>query len=257
MKSCLYRGTLVHQRREPCEHRFRYPIFMLYLDLDELPRLFDPFWLWSARRPALAWFRRGDHVGDPSEPLIDSVRGLVARALGTAPGGPVRLLTHLRYFGHTFNPASFYFCFDASDSRVDAVVVEVHNTPWKERHCYVVPNPEHNGTALGGSADKAFHVSPFMPMDMTYHWKLGQPGERLALGIRNSADGRVVHDAQLALKREPLCSATLAMALLRFPLHTLQIVWRIHWQAFRLWRKGVSVHTHPNKNTKIKEKPTV
>lgn len=255
MQSAIYRGTLVHQRHKPVEHRFRYPILMFYLDLSELPSLFDGKWLWSARRPALAWFRRSDHAGNPETPLIDTIRDMVSDATGKVARGPVRLLTHLRYFGHTFNPASFYYCFDEADRYPVAVVVEVHNTPWKERHCYVVTADDDTGEPIGGTSDKAFHVSPFLPMEMRYAWKIGVPGERLALRIRNLADGEKVHDARLALRREAITSRSLALALVRFPLHTLMIVWRIHWQAFKLWRKGIAVHTHPAK-TVNKDTPT-
>ncbi len=254
MHSCIYRGRLVHQRHEPVEHRFGYPICMLYLDLDELPALFDKFWLWSARRPAIAWFRRADHVGEPNESLSDTVRTLVAGATGRTPTGPIRLLTHLRYFGHTFNPASFYYCFHDDGVTLENIVVEVHNTPWKERHCYVIPKTTSGNVPVNGTSDKAFHVSPFLPMEMHYEWKMGVPGEQLALRIRNTAANRKVHDARLSLSRLPITSRTLALTLARFPLQTLTIVWRIHWQAFRLWRKGVTFHTHPDKNTTIEEK---
>ena len=141
LASCAYRGQVRHRRLSPVPHDFRYSIFMMYLDLDEVDRVFDRRWLWSARRPALAWFRRADHFGDSRRPLRDCVADLVAQEAGRRPEGPIRLLTHLRYFGHCFNPVSFYFCYDPAGERIEAVVAEVHNTPWGERHCYVL-DPE-------------------------------------------------------------------------------------------------------------------
>lgn len=129
-QSAVYEGTIRHRRREPTEHEFRYRIFMLYLDLAELPALFDGRWLWSARRPALAWFRRADYLGDPAVPLDAAVRDLVRERTGARPTGPIRLLTHLRYFGYAQNPVSFYYCFSADGSAVETIVAEVTNTPW-------------------------------------------------------------------------------------------------------------------------------
>ena len=164
MKSAIYFGRVRHRRMAPVLHEFSYRMFMLYLDLSELPRLFDRRWLWSARGPALARFRREDHFGDPAVPLADSVRDLVARETGVRPAGPIRLLTHLRYFGHVFNPVSFYYCFDKDDSRVETIVAEVNNTPWGEQHCYVLPQSMNAGQAGHGRyfPEKVMHVSPFM-----------------------------------------------------------------------------------------------
>ena len=142
MRSCIYRGHVRHRRFTPVEHAFRYPLFMMYLDLDELPHVLDVHPLWSARRPAPAWFRRRDYHGDAAVPLDEAVRATVAEQTGSRPRGPIRLLTHLRYFGYCFNPVSFYYCFDEEDRRVETIVAEVNNTPWGERHCYVLPMSE-------------------------------------------------------------------------------------------------------------------
>ncbi|MDE2766951.1 MAG: DUF1365 family protein, partial [Chloroflexota bacterium] len=128
--SALYSGYVTHHRREPAIHGFRFNLFMVYLDLAELPGLFDGRLFWSARRPALAWFRRGDHFGDPDMSLDEAVRTRVAEVTGRRPEGPIRLLTHLRYFGYVMNPISVYYCFTPDESRVQALVAEVTNTPW-------------------------------------------------------------------------------------------------------------------------------
>ena len=134
MHSALYEGWVRHRRHRPVAHEFRFPLCMVYLDLDELPELFRDSWLWSAERPALAWFRRADHLGPPDAPLAQCVRDRVAAITGRRPAGPVRLLTHLRYAGFAMNPVSFYYCFDAGGERLEAVLAEVTNTPWRERH---------------------------------------------------------------------------------------------------------------------------
>ena len=112
MNSCLYVGQIRHRRLAPKPHFFFYRIFMAYLDLQELDTVFTGNPLWSTRRPALAWFRRADYLGDPSVPLDQAVRDLVEQKTGVRPIGPVRVLSHLRYFGYSFNPVSFYYCFD-------------------------------------------------------------------------------------------------------------------------------------------------
>lgn len=255
MHSAIYRGSLRHRRFVPRPHAFRYPLFMLYLDLAELDSVFRRRWLWSTRRPALARFDRADHLGDPKIPLDESVRTFVALHTGHRPQGPIRLLTHLRYFGYGFNPVSFYYCFDAADRDVQFVVAEVNNTPWGEQHCYVLDRPVHEvpGRHRSYRSDKVFHVSPFMPMELEYQWGFSTPGERLsvhmALQPRTSKPAQDtparIFDATLQLQRAPICATQLAAALLRFPLMTLQVIAAIHWQALRLWLKRMPVHTHP------------
>ena len=259
MKSCLYLGSLRHRRFAPQRHAFRYPLFMVYLDLAELDEVFRGRWLWSTRRRAPARFDRADHVGDPAVPLDQTVRDLVARQTGRRPTGAIRLLTHLRYFGHCFNPVSFYFCFDAEGVNVECVVAEVNNTPWGERHCYVLSQPVDVLPEAGQRyqkyrSEKVFHVSPFMPMALDYDWRFTVPGEKLAVHMTlqdsepaETPGTRKLFDATLRLERAPLNGAHLAAVLVRFPLMTLQVVAAIHWQALKLWCKRVPVHTHPDK----------
>jgi uncharacterized protein len=259
MNSCLYIGTLRHRRFYPRPHAFRYPLFLMYLDLAELDAVFRGRWLWSTRRAAPARFDRADHLGDPNVPLDEAVRALVALQTGRRPQGPIRLLTHLRYFGYSFNPVSFYYCFDAKDNHVECVVAEVNNTPWGEQHCYVLHQPQRAipGVYQVYHSEKALHVSPFMPMDLQYRWGLSTPGAALNVHMAlqpltdNADNAAKVFDATLMLKRAPLTATRLAAVLLRFPLMTLQVIAGIHWQALRLWLKRVPVHTHPRKVARV------
>jgi DUF1365 family protein len=253
VNSCLYEGTVRHRRHGAPSDELRYRMFMAYLDLDELPECFDGHTLWSARRPALAWFRRADYLGDPRTPLVQSVRELVAERTGETPEGPIRLLTHLRCFGHCFNPVSFYYCFDRAGERVRAVVAHVTNTPWGERHAYVMPvaHAADHGSArlIEGRFAKALHVSPLMGMQHTYDWRLTEPGERLAVHISSQiSDGHTVFDATLALERRALSGYELARALARYPFLTVRILARIYGHALRLRLRGASYFPHPHES---------
>lgn len=247
MDSCIYEGQVRHTRTEPAAHRFSYRLFMMYLDLDELPTLFRKRWFWSASRPALARFRRSDHLGPADQPLGDAVRDLVELETGRRPGGPVRLLTNLSYFGYCFNPVSFYYCFASDGETVEYIVCEVNNTPWGERDTYVLNCNEAGepASAWRFRPAKKMHVSPFMPMAIEYDWALSKPGERLSVSMANSVDGRRLFNASMALDRTTISGKSLAAVLLRFPLQTLKIIFAIYWQALRLWIKRCPVYAHP------------
>ena len=246
--SCLYHGWVRHRRYGEVAHELRTNLFMLALDLDELPGLFDGYRLIaSARGRALAQFRREDHLGDPRQPLGEVIRGLVAARTGSAPGGPIRLLTNLRYFGHCFNPVSFYYCYEEPGSEtIAAIVAEVTNTPWGERHAYVLPNDRPAGSIMRGRFAKEFHVSPFMGMDHTYAWRLTSPADRLIAHIDSERDGALAFDATLSLQRVALGPRALARMLARHPLLTLRIVGQIYGNGLRLWRRGARYFPNPS-----------
>ena len=223
----------------------------MYLDLAELDELFRGRWLWSVRRPAPARFRRADHLGDVQQPLDESVRQLVANSGRHRPQGPIRLLTHLRYFGYVMNPVSFYFCFDGDARSVESVVAEVNNTPWGEQHCYVLDAGQFG--SAGGSkgaaraVDKEFHVSPFLPMDLQYDWRVSEPEDALTISLGSHRGNEKLLQVTMRLARQEITTANLARALIRYPLMTHRVVAAIYWQALRLWWKRLPFYVHPGK----------
>jgi DUF1365 family protein len=245
MNSRIYKGWVRHRRTAPTQNRFRYRMFMLYLDLDELPGLFDSVPLWSARRPAPARFKRSDYLGPAEVPLDTAVRDLVEARTGARPSGPIRLLTHLRYFGYCMNPVSFYYCFDAAGSTLETIIAEITNTPWGERHQYVLPVRARAAGLKRFEFDKDFHVSPFMPMDMQYHWGFNAPDRRLLVHMQNYRAGERSFDATLSLQAEPVTAGALLRCLAGYPLMTLKVIAAIHWQALRLWWKKTPFYVHP------------
>jgi DUF1365 family protein len=260
--TAVYEGWVRHRRFEPIEHSFRYPLFLMYLDLDELPGVLDPYPLFSARRAAPAHFQRRDYMGDPARPLAECARDAVEAQTGKRPAGPVRLLANLRYLGHVFNPVSFYYCFDPAGKRVEAVVADVNNIPWGQRHLYVLARGSRDGTVLGDELNKDLHVSPLMGMDQTYAFRASEPGERLSVHIESRPVQRAAapqgpqrvaprrdepkqFDATLSLRRHELSRARLAGMLARYPAMSLQVVAKIYAQSLRLKLKGARYFPHP------------
>lgn len=255
MHSAIYEGRVEHRRAVPVRHAFRYPLFMLLLDLAELDQVFRGRWLWSTRRPAPARFRRADHFGDPREPLDASVRRLAEEATGRRPEGPIRLLTHLSYFGYCFNPVSFFFCHDAAGEAVQTVIAEVNNTPWGERHLYVLDAGERDSLRrqLEFAPKKLMHVSPFLPMNVDYRWRFTLTHRRLLVHMQTRSDVGKIFDATLSLRRREITGRSLASVLLRYPPMTLRVILGIHWQALLLWLKGAPVHRHTPVDTRFQE----
>lgn len=245
--SCIYEGSVRHRRFAPHAHAFRYKMYMMYLDLAEIDRVFADRWLWSTHRRNVAEFRRSDYLGDPSIPLDDAVRRRAAEVLGREPAGPIRMLTHLRTFGHCFNPVTFYYCYTNDGATLDCIVAEITNTPWKERHSYVLPvaDAAHHGRALGWEFAKHFHVSPFLPMDREYSWRFTPPDETLRVHMNVLADGERDFDATLVLERRPITATRLARVLLRYPAMSARVVAAIHWQAFLIFLRRNPVYDHP------------
>jgi len=257
VRSCIYEGTIRHRRFAPVENEFRYRLFLMYLDLSELKPVFALHPLWSYDRPNIAWFRRQDHFGNPRVPLDQAVRDLVQYRTGRRPDGPIRVLCHMRYFGHCFNPASFYYCWDASDNGVETIVVEIHNTPWGESHCYVMGSQDNEHPLADWRRHqfaKAFHVSPFIDMDIRYDWRFRVPGDVLNVHMIDYQHGQKIFDASLDVRRREISRRSLGQVLARYPLMTVKVVAMIYWQAARLKFKGAHFYPHPRKHPPAAER---
>jgi uncharacterized protein len=240
--SALYVGTIRHRRVRDRATEFRHGLALAYVDLDELPSLLGGRLVASG--PGVVRFRRSDYLGREAVPLADSVRALVAERLGAAPTGPIRLLTQLRTLGHCFNPVSFYYCFDESE-RLQALVAEVTNTPWGERHAYVIEGG--GGRIIQGDMDKALHVSPFMEMDQRYEVRATEPAATLSVHISSHQEGERAFDATLALERRELTARTLAESTVRHPASTLRTLVLIYGHAIGLWLRRVPLVAHPGR----------
>jgi DUF1365 family protein len=248
MESCLYEGFVHHERRLPVKHRFRNALYMVLLDLAEVPGLIRTGVL-SAGRFAPGSFLRRDHFGNPRQPLEESVRDLIQQETGSAANGPIRLLTHLRTFGTYFSPLNLFFCYEGDAHIPKAIVAEVQNTPWLERHCYVLWAGNNEGAWGNHRHRKAFHVSPFMDMDMEYRWQLSSPGETLDVGIGNTVENNLLFQAVLKMRRISLSRRSLLAMQCRYPLMTARITAAIYFQAFQLWRKKCPYYPHPKRRT--------
>jgi uncharacterized protein len=235
LASAIYEGTLGHWRAAP-ERSFEHRVAMFYLDLDELPGLLGGRLVRHA--PGLLRFRRRDYHAPDRGDLAGAVRTTVERHCGRRPAGPVRILTTLRTAGICFNPVSFYYCFDAGGEELEAVVAEVTNTPWNERHAYVL-------SGGGGEVDKALHVSPFFGMDHRYACNVPAPDHILTASIDNVADGRHVFSAGLQLTRVPLTAAQVRRVSWRYPFGSARVLALIYGHALGIRLSGVRVLPHP------------
>ncbi|MGH7856772.1 MAG: DUF1365 domain-containing protein [Candidatus Binatia bacterium] len=246
MNSCLYRGLLVHHRARPVRHRFRYRVGLFCLDLGELPELDRSLRLFGVNRRNLLSFRDDDHLqGGPGDTAALLRRFLLSE--GIEVDGRILLLTQCRMLGYVFNPVSFFYCHDSA-GELRSIVAEVNNT-FGERHLYALSDRNRLASDSPGSrrytAGKAMHVSPFLSMDAKYEFRFAPPGASLAVSIREMEAGRPVLDAAIRGERVELSDAALVRLLLAYPLQTLRVTAAIHWQALRLYRKGVPFHRQP------------
>lgn len=254
MKSCIYTGHIGHRRHKPVKNNFRYGLFMLYLDLDELPSLFDDCSLWSYERSNLAGWRRKNYLGPRDLSLREAVRFRIEDAGLEDPGGSVCMLTHATYFGLCYNPVSFYYCFDKAGKNVEIIIAEINNIPWKERHAYVMSRSK----SINGNRSmqqrftfaKVFHVSPFMPMNVDYDWSFSNPGASLNIHMEDIIEGVKCFEANLSLSREEITPSKLNAVLLRYPFMTGKAIAGIYYQAFRLWLKRTPFYENPQPRPK-------
>jgi len=249
----IYLGEVRHRRTKPKVHAFTYPLFMAFLDVDRIPDLcrVSPFlsyghWNWAA-------FHEADQLGDPALPLRERLRRDAEAKGQVLPDGPIYLLTHLRYLGICFNPVSYFYCYNGA-GELALIMAQVTNTPWLERHTYWMPVAEgHLGSGeVRFEVAKAFHVSPFMPMDCLYRWAFTPPGDTLGVTIAEFERLDKFFDVTLNLRKQPWTPGILWRTLVRFPWMTLKVIIAIHWEAFWLWIKRVPVFTHPGPSVRPK-----
>ena len=255
MRSAIYEGRVWHRRDVPRPHAFGYRVYFLHLDLNELPALARERRFFSVERFNLASFHRADYLGDPSRPLREAVIDRVEEELGRRPGGAVFLVIQVRTLGYVFNPVSFYFCRDAA-GKLDAVVAEITNTPWNERHAYVRDAAGRDAAELRWRFDKDFHVSPFFDLDQVYEWGFTDVDERLRIDMTNYENGQPVFRAGFHGERRALTGTRLARCLLRHPLQPLLAHAAIYWQAARLYLKRMPFFTHPKKRAPLQDATT-
>lgn len=242
MNSALYTGKVFHARHFPKKHAFDYRIFLFWLDLDEIEEVCAQVKGISKNRLSPIRFKRADYLGDEHQDLKTSVLQRMSKLAEKPLTGKVFLLGQLRTFGLYFSPVNFYYL-QQSDGHFSHLLAEVSNTPWNQRHHYLVDLSEQN------SCEKAFHVSPFNPIDMHYQWNIKQPDSRLALTL--SCIKKQKHfEASLQLIRQPLNSKHLFRVLLSIPSMTIKTLVGIYWQALKLFIKGVPFYGHPGNKDK-------
>lgn len=253
-KSAIYTGKLRHRRFFPKSHEFTYDACMFYVDLAELPELFSKNRCWSFNRLNLGWFNRKDYFGDATIPLDQAVRGYVKQQLGYCPEGSIRLLTQLRVWGFCFNPVSLYFIFDKDAEIPKFILAEVNNTPWNQRHAYLLACDEKG--KINTEFSKQFHVSPFNPVDMQYHWISTAPDEQLVVHMENhqesSTNSLTRHmDATLTLKRKNWSPQLLNKIIWSMPWLAIKIPFAIYWQALRLFIKRVPIYSNTSSSQSV------
>jgi DUF1365 family protein len=219
---------------------------MVYLDLEEVSEVMKIHPLWSTRPRSPVSFRRADYLGPARRPLAECVRDEVASTTGKRPAGPIRMLTNLRHLGLSENPVTFYYCFEPGGQRLECVLAEVTNTPWGDRHRYVIDGVAPGGALVSSRREKAMHVSPLMDMDHVYDLRFGLPGATLPVHIVSSKAGEPAFDATLKLARSEITRGLLGRLLVSYPPMSWRVLSGIYRQAALTWLRGASFHPRPD-----------
>ena len=247
MEPGVFVGTLRHRRFSPVAHAFTYPLFMVLLDVDRIPELMRVSRLTSHNRWNWAAFDDRDHLGDAARPLRERLAADAAAQAFDLPEGRILLLTHLRYLGYCFNPVSFFYCFDRAE-RLTVVLAEVNNT-FGGSHRYWL-RPGSWSRTFRAAAAKALDVSPFMPRDIAYTFAFAPPSAGpLVVHMQAAREGSACFDATLSLDRRPWTATEIRRALVRHPAMTAHVMAGIHWQALKLWWKGVPLEPAVERRT--------
>ena len=210
---------------------------MFWLDLDEISLLNQKLSLFSAEKFNWVQFRRSDFLSNSQRDLKQEVLQIMSEKAATPLSGKIYLLSPLRILGMYFSPVNFYYL-QNSEGEFSHMLAEVSNTPWNERHCYLVNLKEQTDT------EKAFHVSPFNPIDMQYRWDIKAPGDKLFLKL-DCMKTEKHFSAAIGLKRTKLSNSVMRKSLVQFPHITLKTLFGIYWQALRLFIKRVPIYDHP------------
>ncbi|MPW35478.1 DUF1365 domain-containing protein [Vibrio sp. B1Z05] len=242
--SAIMVGEVRHRRFSPVKHALNYPLFMPSIDLDELACLKKSVWGFGERWWHWARFCRGDYLGTTGC-LKKAVQDKVFALTGERHTGKVIAVVHLRYLGLYFSPVNFYYVFD-DKGQWRTLLAEVSNTPWNEHHYYAVDANE-GEQGENWQHDKAFHVSPFNPIDQQYVWKLKPLSKKLMVHLECHREGKEF-DATLSMKAHPFNSKNLLKQLISTPIMAVKVVIGIYWHALKLWMKKVPLYPHPAKN---------
>ena len=249
--SCIYNGTVIHKRYKPKTHFFKYSVFSLLLDLSELELLNDKIRFFSFNKFNLISFFEKDHGNRDGTSLVNWVKNYLKKNQIETENIKIKLLCYPRIFGYVFNPLSVFFVYDKNEKLV-SILYEVKNT-FGEQHTYVF-RVDNENNLIKNNCSKKFHVSPFIQMDCNYFFKILKPGERLSIIIdQHDPSGKILFASQDG-KKANLTGKELIKSYLKHPLMTFKIISAIHFEAFKLWIKGIKL---VKKKLKIKNNITV